>query len=106
MAKKGGQFRYVLEGVKDNDTFVVPAGCIIDGIVAKVVGGALDNVAVGTTDGGVDVVANVASLAVGLAPLTVIKNVFSMTADQTVYVTATVGAGETLDLFVQMSKIN
>jgi len=104
--KKGGTFRYVMEGVADSDTFEVPAGCKIVGAIAQVTGGADPvTVSIGTAEDGTQIV-NAGSAAVGLTILTVATSVYSMTATQTAWITAVPGAGQVLNLFILMEKIN
>lgn len=58
--KKGGLARFVFEHFADGDTCVIPAGFKITDIVTKKSGTVAGNLAIGTTDGGVDIVNTVA----------------------------------------------
>lgn len=103
---KGGQFRYALEGVEDSDTFVVPAGCKIDSITSRLYGGTTDGItlSIGTAEDGTQIVSSEA-VAAGLGNVVVDDGIFSVTADQTCWVTtATQAADEYLDLYIQMSQ--
>jgi hypothetical protein len=103
---KGGEFRYSLENVVNNDTFVVPAGCKIDGIVSRLYGDTTDGLtlSIGTTDNGGQIV-SAEALSAGLGAVVVDLGVFSTTEDQTCYITTEdQAADEYLDLYVQMSR--
>jgi len=58
--RKGGASRFVIEGFKDEDTVIIPAGFMLTAIITKKIGTVAGNLRVGTTSGGEQVVASVA----------------------------------------------
>jgi len=97
--KKGGKYRLCLSEVADNDTFVVPAGFKIESVISS---GTADAFSLGTADGGEQVVAGLALTV--LANHTVLANVFSASADQTVYINLTTPVD--VEIYILMSKFN
>lgn len=102
--KKGGKFRFCVIGAKDNNTFVVPKGCKIDAITCEKLDNTSVNLAIGTTDGGTDIVDTVAKNSTALTACTVVDGLYSTTADQTIYIT--LSAAVRMNLFIECSKYN
>lgn len=95
-----------------NTTAVIPAGYIIDAIVINnTTGNAVTGgIKIGTTSGGTDVVL---ALAVGANSLqtvpdaTILKRVFSMSVDTTLYIqTVTLWNSASLDIYLTLQKVN
>jgi len=99
--KKGGNARLVFVNFADNDTCVIPAGFKIKEIVTKKSGTVAGNLAIGTTDGGVNVVNTVALGTVDAAVAYQSILITQFAVDTTLYVTVSSAATGTLAISIQ-----
>ncbi len=103
--------RYIKQGITGDTTLAdaIPAGYRIKSMVADVTGaGAGMRLNVGTSAGGTDVVNNQDISSNGLFDLTVAKNIFSLSAAQSLYVNddgGTAWSGVGVDLYIEMERV-
>lgn len=126
-APVGGQPMVSLRAVTNNTTFVVPAGYGITAVLINETtghavsggggGGAVPGIKIGTTAGGADVIAPLVVGANSLQSLNdavILKRIFSLTADTTLYLqaaeatapTATAWNGASLTVLIHLQRIN
>ncbi len=103
--------RYIKPGITGDTTLAdaVPAGYRIKSMVADVTGAGSGMILnVGTSAGGIDVVNGQDISANGLFDLTVAKNIFSLSAAQSLYVNddgGTAWSGVGVDLYIEMERV-
>lgn len=101
----------VLNGVGSNTTTIVPAGYVITAIyvVNTTANTVTGGVKIGTTDGGVDVVAALAVVGNALVPVqdaALLKRLFSTTVDTTLYIQPVVAwASASLNIRLVLRKL-